>query len=82
MFAFASCLFALLASASLARPAERERSAEPSAVEQTLGGLVRSGDALQLVEEVLDIQGENGALPSDHQFQLLVRFAPDAPEKA
>lgn len=39
------------------------------------------GDALELVEEVLDIQGENSALPSDSQFQLLVRLAPGAAEQ-
>lgn len=39
------------------------------------------GDALQLVEELLDIQGENSALPSDRQFQLVVRLAPDASQK-
>jgi len=36
------------------------------------------GDALRLVEEVLDIQGENSAVPSDQQFQLVVRLAPEA----
>lgn len=36
------------------------------------------GDAFQLVDEVLDIQGENAALPSDQQFQLIVRLVPDA----
>jgi len=39
------------------------------------------GYALQFVEEVLDIQGENGALPSDKQFQLIVRLTPDAAQK-
>jgi hypothetical protein len=207
MFAFALCLFAFLATAGLARPAERESSAEPRAVEQPLCGLVRSaasapqleeeesarpqeeeipgeanldqrppirldnlsqserlklradrelfesflvnwrffedlaprqraivrgalvrcgaagarpslapsvfgqwnasqratfvgithamlntqlmdsrdgkelGDALQLVEELLDIYGENSALPSDKQFQLIVRLTPDAGQK-
>lgn len=36
------------------------------------------GNALQLVEELIDIQGENEVLPSDHQFQLIVRLTPDA----
>jgi hypothetical protein len=39
------------------------------------------GDALQLVEELLDIYGENDALPSDKQFQLVVRLTPDAFQK-
>ena len=36
------------------------------------------GDALGLIQELVDIQGENSALPSDHQFQLIVRLRPDA----
>lgn len=36
------------------------------------------GDALRLIEEVQDIQGENNAVPSDHQFQLIVRLVPNA----
>jgi len=39
------------------------------------------GDALELVDELMDIQGENGALPSDQQFQLIVRLAPDSQHK-
>ena len=39
------------------------------------------GDALQLVEELLDIQGENNSLPSDKQFQLIVRLNPGAAQK-
>jgi hypothetical protein len=39
------------------------------------------GDVFQLVEELLDLSGENGALPSDKQFQLVVRLAPDAAQK-
>jgi hypothetical protein len=39
------------------------------------------GDALELIEELIDIQGENDALPSDQQFQLIVRLTPDALEK-
>jgi len=42
---------------------------------------VHLGDALQLVQELVDIQGENPALPSDHQFQLIVRLTADALEK-
>jgi len=41
----------------------------------------RLGDALGLIQELIDIQGENGALSSDNQFQLIVRLAPDALEK-
>ena len=41
----------------------------------------RLGDALGLIQELIDIQGENSALPSDQQFQLIVRLAPDALEK-
>jgi hypothetical protein len=36
------------------------------------------GDALQLIEGLLDLRGENIALPSDQQFQLIVRLAPGA----
>lgn len=36
------------------------------------------GDAFQLIEELLDIQGENNALPSDQQFQMIVRLSPGA----
>jgi len=39
------------------------------------------GDALSLVQELIDIQGENNTWPSDHQFQIIVRLAPDAPQK-
>ncbi|HXX99510.1 MAG TPA: hypothetical protein VEI54_01240 [Candidatus Limnocylindrales bacterium] len=39
------------------------------------------GHAIDLVEDLVDIQGQNDSLPSDHQFQLLVRLAPDAAEK-
>lgn len=39
------------------------------------------GDALGLVQELIDIQGENSALPSDQQFQLMVRLTPDALQK-
>jgi hypothetical protein len=39
------------------------------------------GNALQLVEELLDISGENDALPSNKQFQLIVRLTPDAAQK-
>jgi hypothetical protein len=39
------------------------------------------GDALQLVEALHDIQGENNGLPSDKQFQVIVRLAPDALQK-
>lgn len=41
----------------------------------------RLGDALGLIQELIDIQGENSALSSDHQFQLVVRLAPDALQK-
>lgn len=36
------------------------------------------GNALRVVTDVLDIQGESSTLPSDHQFQLIVRLAPSA----
>lgn len=36
------------------------------------------GDALRVVEEVVDIQGENASVPSDQQFQIIVRLAPEA----
>jgi hypothetical protein len=39
------------------------------------------GDALGLIQELIDIQGENSALSSDHQFQLIVRLTPDALKK-
>lgn len=38
-------------------------------------------NALQLVEEVLDVEGESTALPSDQQFQMIVRLTPDAFQK-
>jgi len=41
----------------------------------------RLGDALSLIQELIDIQGENSALSSDHQFQMIVRLIPDAPQK-
>lgn len=41
----------------------------------------RLGDALGLIQELIDIQGENSTLSSDNQFQLIVRLAPDALEK-
>ncbi len=39
------------------------------------------GDALGLIQELIDVQGENEALSSDSQFQLIVRLAPDARRK-
>ena len=39
------------------------------------------GDVLQLVEELLEIKGENSLLPSDQQFQLVVRLIPGAAQK-
>jgi hypothetical protein len=39
------------------------------------------GNALGLIEDVIDIQGENHSQPSDQQFQLIVRLTPDAREK-
>lgn len=39
------------------------------------------GDALQLIEELLEINGENSALSSDQQFQLVVRLIPNAAQK-
>lgn len=39
------------------------------------------GSALELILEVIDIQGQNVALSSDQQFQLIVRLAPDACKK-
>ena len=39
------------------------------------------GDVLQLVEELLEIKGENCLLPSDQQFQLVVRLVPGAARK-
>ena len=41
----------------------------------------RLGDALSLIQELIDIQGENSVLSSDHQFQMIVRLAPDGPQK-
>lgn len=39
------------------------------------------GSALGLIQELIDIQGENSALSSDRQFQLIVRLTSDAREK-
>lgn len=39
------------------------------------------GDTLQLIDELLDIHGENIGAPSDQQFQLIMRLAPGALEK-
>lgn len=39
------------------------------------------GDTLGLIQELTDIQGENSAQSSDHQFQLIVRLTPDALQK-
>jgi hypothetical protein len=39
------------------------------------------GNALGLIQELITIQGENNALPSDQQFQLIVRLTPDARQK-
>jgi hypothetical protein len=39
------------------------------------------GSSLDLIQELIDIQGENGALSSDQQFQLIVRLTSDAREK-
>ena len=38
----------------------------------------RLGDAFGLIQELIDIQGENSARSSDEQFQLIVLLAPDA----
>lgn len=39
------------------------------------------GDAFHLIEGLLDLRGENIALPSDQQFQLIARLAPGALQK-
>lgn len=39
------------------------------------------GSALEQILELIDIEGENIALSSDQQFQLIVRVTPDAREK-
>lgn len=39
------------------------------------------GSTLELIQELIDIQGENIALSSDQQFQLIVQLTPDAGEK-
>lgn len=39
------------------------------------------GNTLALVSELVDIHGENGAQPSDHQFQLIVQLVPGALQK-
>jgi hypothetical protein len=39
------------------------------------------GDALELIQELVDIQGENDTLPSDQQFQLIVQLTPNARQK-
>jgi len=39
------------------------------------------GKALGVIEDLIDIQGENIGQPSDQQFQLIVRLAPDARER-
>ena len=39
------------------------------------------GSALELIQELIDIQGENSALSSDQQFQLIVRLTSDAGER-
>jgi hypothetical protein len=36
------------------------------------------GNALQLIDGLLDLRGENIGLPSDQQFQLIARLAPGA----
>jgi hypothetical protein len=36
------------------------------------------GSALELIQDLIDIQGENNALSSDQQFQLIVRLTSDA----
>ena len=41
----------------------------------------RLRDAFGLIQELIDIQGENTARSSDEQFQLIVLLAPDALEK-
>jgi hypothetical protein len=51
MFAFVILLFALLATASLAQPAERKSSPEPPAIEQPLCGLVRSAASAPQLEQ-------------------------------
>lgn len=39
------------------------------------------GSGLELIQELIDIQGENAALSSDQQFQLIVRLTSGAREK-
>jgi len=39
------------------------------------------GNGLGLIEALLDVQGENHSLPSDRQFQLIVRLTPEARDR-
>lgn len=41
----------------------------------------KMGDSLQLIDELLDIHGENEGARSDQQFQLILRLAPGAFQK-
>jgi len=71
MFVFVLCLFAFLATASLAQPAERDSSTEPRAAEQPLCGLIRSAaSALQLEEASALLQEEETAGEASPEDQL------------
>lgn len=39
------------------------------------------GNGLGLIEALIDVQGENSSLPSDRQFQLIVRLTAEARER-
>lgn len=39
------------------------------------------GNGLGLIEALIDVQGENNSLPSDRQFQLIVRLTPEARDR-
>lgn len=66
MFAFIVCFFVLLASASLAQPAERETSEVPPSIEQPLCGSVRAAPIMPSLEEASTLLEEETAIVPAH----------------
>jgi hypothetical protein len=77
MFAFALCLFALLATASLAQPAERDSSAEPRAAGQPLCGLVQSAASAPQLEDEESARPQEEEIPGEANSEQRLPVLPD-----
>lgn len=75
MFAFVLCLFVLLASASLAQPAERETNEAPPSIEQPLCTSVRAAANAPQLEEASALVQEEATVPAFADSRVVIQEA-------